>query len=76
MRSLKNVQQYASKNLVKRKKKAPESVPSDLAAKISAGGLDLSSAQAHYASFGFRPFPCEGRVVSNELINTLREADE
>ena len=66
---------FAAKDLARRQKKTTGQVISDLARKGLAGADGLT-AHAPIAIYGFRPFPKEGRIVSNELINKLREDGE
>ena len=66
---------FAAKDLARREKKTAGQVISELARKGLAGGAALT-AGAPKAVYGFRPFPREGRIVSNELINKLREDGE
>lgn len=64
----------AAKDLARREKKTTGQVVSDLARKGLAG--PAPGTKEPKAAYGFRPFPREGRVVSNELINKLREEGE
>ena len=66
---------FAAKDLARREKKTAGRVISELARKGLAGGA-TGAAREPKAVHGFRPFPQEGRVVSNELINKLREDGE
>ncbi len=66
---------FAAKDLARREKKTAGQVISDLARKGLAGA-EASTAHAPKAIYGFRPFPKEGRIVSNDLINKLREDGE
>jgi len=66
---------FAAKDLARREKKTAGQVISELARKGLAGAEALSTS-APKAIYGFRPFPKEGRIVSNELINKLREDGE
>lgn len=66
---------FAAKDLARREKKTAGQVISELARKGLAGA-QASSAREPKAAYGFRPFPKEGRIVSNELINKLREDGE
>jgi hypothetical protein len=65
----------AAKDLARREKKTAGQVISDLARKGLTGGA-ASTASEPKAIYGLRPFPKEGRIVSNELINKLREDGE
>ena len=66
---------FAAKDLARREKKTAGQVISDLARKGLAGA-DALMAHEPKAIYGFRPFPKEGRIVSNDLINKLREDGE
>ena len=66
---------YAAKDLARREKKTAGQVISELARK-GLVGLPALAAGEPKAVYGFRPFPKEGRIVSNELINKLREDGE
>lgn len=64
----------AAKDLARREKKTTGQVVSDLARKGLAGSVP--GTREPKAAYGFRPFPKEGRIVSNTLINKLREDSE
>jgi len=66
---------FAAKDLARREKKTAGQVISGLARKGLAGA-DALTAHEPKAICGFRPFPKEGRVVGNELIDKLREDGE
>ena len=66
---------FAAKDLARREKKTAGQVISELACKGLAGA-DALTAHEPKAICGFRPFPKEGRVVGNELIDKLREDGE
>ena len=66
---------FAAKDLARREKKTAGQVISELARKGLAGATS-SMAREPKAVYGFRPFPKEGRIVSNALINKLREEGE
>jgi hypothetical protein len=66
---------FAAKELARREKKTAGQAISDLARKGLAGA-GASTAHEPKTIYGFRPFPKEGRIVSNELINKLREDGE
>ena len=38
--------------------------------------VEASTVRERKATYGFRPFPKEGCIVSNDLINKLREDGE
>ena len=65
----------AAKDLARREHKTAGEVISDLARKGLTGGPAAAAAEPK-ATYGFRPFQKEGRVVSNEMINKLREDGE
>lgn len=66
---------FAAKDLARRDKMTAGRVISELARKglTSAAAVTTGEPKAVY---GFRPFPKDGRIVSNELINKLREDGE
>ena len=66
---------FAAKDLARREKKTAGQIISALARK-GLSGAERSLVRETKAVYGFRPFPREGRVVSNELINRLREDGE
>lgn len=66
---------FAAKSLARREKKTAGQVISELARKGLAGASAPTTGEPK-AVYGFRPFPKEGRIVSNELINKLREDGE
>jgi len=66
---------FAAKDLARREKKTAGQVISELARKGLAGAEALTAREPK-AIYGFRPFPKEGRIVSNEMINKLREDGE
>jgi hypothetical protein len=66
---------FAAKDLARRERKTAGQVISELARKGLAGA-EAGTAHEPKAIYGFRPFPKEGRIVSNELINKLREDGE
>lgn len=66
---------FAAKDLARREKKSAGRIISELARKGLSGAATVSAREPK-AVYGFRPFPKEGRIVSNELINKLREDGE
>jgi len=66
---------HAAKDLARREKKTAGRVISELARK-GLSGPAITTFGEPKAIYGFRPFPREGRIVSNELINKLREDGE
>jgi hypothetical protein len=71
----------AAKELARRERRSAGAVISELArrsvtgaaALVDAGRASRSAARAGVA--GFRPFPARGKVVTNELIDALRDAE-
>ena len=66
---------FAAKDLARREKKTAGRVISELARKGLAGA-QASAMHEPKSICGFRPFPKAGRVVTNELIDELRENGE
>ncbi len=66
---------FAAKDLARREKKTAGQVISELARKGLTSAAALTACEPK-AIYGFRPFPKDGRIVSNELINKLREDGE
>ena len=66
---------FAAKDQARREKKTAGQVISALARKGLTGAA-ASTVGEPKAIYGFRPFPKEGRSVSNDLINKLREDGE
>ena len=66
---------FAAKNIPRHKSKTFGSVISELARSGLAENATKSTPEPA-AIYGFRPFPKEGRTVSNALINKLRLAGE
>ncbi|MSQ89660.1 MAG: antitoxin [Betaproteobacteria bacterium] len=66
---------FAAKDLARREKKTAGQVISELARKGLTGAAALTAGEPK-AVCGFRPLPKEGRIVSNQLINKLREDGE
>lgn len=69
----------AAKELGRRERKSAGAVISELARRALtgehswAGGKKAAVAAKRVA--GFRPFPSRGKVVSDELVNVLRDAE-
>jgi hypothetical protein len=65
----------AARELTRKEKKTAGQVISELARR---GLTSAAASTAHEpkAVYGFRPFPREGRIVSNELIDRLRDGGE
>ena len=66
---------FAVKDLARRQKKTAGEVLSDLARKALTRAPAGAEAREPEAFYGFRPLPRRGGVVSNELVNRLREDD-
>jgi hypothetical protein len=62
----------AAKELARRQRKTAGRVISELARKALAGSPTRVGKEAK-AVHGFRPFPRRGGIVTNELIDRLRE---
>jgi hypothetical protein len=66
---------HAAKERARREHKTAGEVISELArAALNAPALSPRTAQPR-AQYGFRPFPKRGGVVTNDLIDRLREDD-
>ena len=65
---------FAAKDLARRERKTAGQIISALARKGLASSE--STVREQKPVYGFRPFPKEGRIVSNDLINKLREDGE
>ena len=69
----------AVKEIAKRESKSVGNAVSDLLRKALTGdepcGPGMAEAETSFGmeSFGFRPFPARGGVVTNELIDRLRD---
>ena len=69
----------AVKEIARRDSKSVGGAMSDLLRRALAGGepygTEMAGAQAPFGTteFGFRPFPPRGGIVTNELIDRLRE---
>ncbi|MFM9971059.1 MAG: hypothetical protein ACKVQK_21910 [Burkholderiales bacterium] len=66
---------FAVKDLARRENKTAGQMLSDLARRALTQAPLGNTAQEPKAFYGFRPIPSRGGVVSNELINKLREDD-
>jgi hypothetical protein len=66
---------FAVKDLARRHKKTAGEVISDLARQSLTRAPAGTEAREPKAFYGFRPLPRRGGVVSNELVNKLREDD-
>ena len=65
----------AAKERARRDKKTTGEVISGLARSALTAPPRASSTRASKALYGFRPFPKRGGIVTNELIDKLREDD-
>lgn len=66
---------FAVKDLARRQNKTAGEVMSNLARLALTAGPKGTQAREPEAFYGFRPLPRRGGVVSNELVNRLREDD-
>ena len=79
---------FAAKEIAQREKKPLGTIISDLARRafqnpagstpaVESAGLTVAPPQVseRLASYGIRPLPARGGIVSNELINRLRDAE-
>lgn len=65
----------AAKERARRERKSAGQVISELARSALTAIPDTASRRAPRARLGFRPFPKRGGIVTNELIDKLREDD-
>ena len=65
----------AAKDLARRQKKTTGAVISELARRALTQSPATPGVREPAAFYGFKPLPRRGGVVSNELINKLREDD-
>ena len=65
----------AAKDLARRQKKTAGEVISDLVRKALGGTPAHPAGQAAKALHGFRSFPKRGGIVTNDLIDRLRDDD-
>ena len=65
----------AAKERARREKKTAGEVISELARRALTALPETPNAREPRARYGFRPFPRRGVVVTNELIDKLREDD-
>ena len=66
---------HAAKERARREKKSLGEVISELARSALTAQPQALTAREPKAVYGFRPFPKRGGIVTNELIDTLREDD-
>lgn len=65
----------AAKELARREKKTAGAMISELVRRALSAPPAARGAKAPKALHGFRPFPRRGGIVTNELIDTLRDDD-
>ena len=65
----------AAKEIARREKKTAGEVISRLARSALTAPRGVQGAREPRAVYGFRPFPARGGIVTNELIDSLREDD-
>jgi hypothetical protein len=65
----------AAKDVARREKKTAGKVLSELARKALGALPAVTGGKAAKPLHGFRPFPKRGGIVTNELINKLRDDD-
>ena len=65
----------AAKALARREKKTAGEIISELARRALGASPAGPAPKAPRAPHGFRPFPRRGGIVTNELIDKLREGD-
>jgi hypothetical protein len=65
-----------AKELARRKNKTTGQVISDLARQALNAPPAALTPEGPRATFGFRPFPKRGGIVTNELIDKLRESGD
>ena len=63
----------AAKNLARREKKTAGAMIPELVRRALAASPARPAAKVPKAVHGFRPFPSRGGIVTNELIDKLRE---
>lgn len=64
----------AAKDLARRERKTAGRVLSELARKALTGSAPGTAGESR-ALYGFRPFPKRGGIVTNDVIDRLREDD-
>jgi len=65
----------AAKEIARREKKTAGQVISALARSALAAPRGTQAVREPRPVYGFRPFPSRGGIVTNELIDSLREDD-
>jgi hypothetical protein len=66
---------HAAKDLARRERKTAGEVISELARRGLTNPLPARTTKEPRAVYGFRPFPSRGGLVTNDLIDRLREDD-
>jgi hypothetical protein len=66
---------HAAKERARREKKSAGQVISELARAALTGSVAPAAKHAKDARLGIRPFPRRGGIVTNELIDRLRDDD-
>jgi len=65
----------AAKELARQQGKSAGEVISVLARRALTGTTEASAVREPTATYGFKPFAADGKVVSNEAIDRLRDRD-
>jgi hypothetical protein len=65
----------AAKELARREKKTAGKMISELVRRALGASPPATAAKEPKALYGFRPFPRRGGIVTNKLIDKLREGD-
>lgn len=65
----------AAKELARQQGKSAGEVISVLARRALTGTTDASAVREPRTSYGFKPFAADGKVVSNEAIDRLRDRE-
>jgi hypothetical protein len=65
----------AARELARQQGTSAGEVISTLARRALTGTTEASAVRETKASYGFKPFPADGKVVSNDAINRLRDRD-
>ena len=66
---------FAAKERARREKRSAGAVLSDWAREALTGSRSRAKDKAPESFFGFEPFPRRGKVVTNALIDRLREEE-
>jgi hypothetical protein len=65
----------AAKDLARRQNRTAGEVISDLARQALTGGAARDAVREPAAAYGFQPFPANGKVVTNDVIDDLRDRE-